>query len=203
MLELTSHFITKEPKSWPEYDITIGALTVIEATEDRPVQIGRGVKIGHFVCVFEGVKLGDNVKLDSQSLVGPGTQIGDGSEVHGVKVFRDVTIGQNSFIGGEVSNWTTIGDDVTFMGRIVHMYRKAGSADDWRNSPPQPSPTVQNRCVVGENALLFGGITIGEGSYVAAGEIVKSNVPPESIFNNKKIRPLSDYRGFIQSRHKT
>lgn len=203
MLELTSVLITNEPRTWPEYNVTIGALTVVEATKERPVQIGWGTIIGHSVCVSEGVRLGEYVKLDSQSFIGPGTNIGSGSEVHGVKVFRDVTVGKNSFIGGEVSNWTTIGDDVTFMGRIVHNYRKAGSADDWRNSPPQPSAIVQNRCVVGENALLFGGITIGEGSYIAAGEIVKSNVPVESIFNKNKIRPLSDYRGFVQSRQQS
>lgn len=200
MLTVTSLVVTTDPMDWPDLDVSIGAHCVIEGTAERPVKIGRRTKIGHLVCVSEGVHLGEDVKLDSHSLIGPGTTIGSGSEVHGVKVFRDVIIGRNSFIGGEVSNWTIIGDEVTFMGRIVHTYRKPGTAESWRNSPPQPSPNVGHRCVIGENALLFGGVEIGEGSYVAAGEVVKSHLPPGSIFMKNKIRPLSDFRGFIQSR---
>lgn len=200
MLKITSLVITTEPLSWPEFKVSIGAHCIIEGTFERPVSIGRGTKIGHLVSVSEGVHLGEDVRLDSQSLIGTGTTIGDGSEIHGVKVFRDVVIGKNSFIGGEVSNWTRIGDEVTFMGRIVHTYRKPGTADSWRNSPPQPSPNIKDNCVIGENALLFGGIEIGEGSYVAAGEIVKTHLPPGSIFLKNRIRPLSDFRGFIQSR---
>ena len=200
MLKLTSTLLTTEPKRWDDLAISIGAHCILEASLNRPVLIGHGTSIAHAVCISEGVTLGEGVKLDSQSLIGSGTEIGNGSEVHGVKVFRDVTVGENSFIGGEVANWTYIGNEVTFMGRIVHTYRKAGTADSWRNSPPQPSPRIEDKCVIGENALLFGGITIGKGSYVAAGELVKTSLPPESIFLKNRIRPLSDFRGFIQSR---
>jgi carbonic anhydrase/acetyltransferase-like protein (isoleucine patch superfamily) len=200
MLILNEQVLCLTERFWPDYEIRVGAFTVIDATEDAPVRLGRGTTLGHGVVVSSGVSLGGYVKLDSQTFIGASTSIGDGSEVHGVKVHRDVVIGRNSFIGGEVSNWTVIGDEVTFMGRILHTYRHPGTADDWRNSAPQPSPTIRDRSVVGEGALLIGGIEIGPASYVAAGEIVKSHVPPEHIAIRGQILPLSEFRGFIRSR---
>lgn len=192
-------YLTK-PTIWEKEQISVGAFTVFEANSGAPISIGKGTAIGHNVVIAQGVVLGDNVKLDSQSFIGERTVIGNGSEVHGTKVHRDVQIGKNSFIGGEVANWTIIGDEVTFMGRIVHTYRHPGNADNWRNSPPQPSPKIGNQCVIGENALLIGGIEIGARSYVAAGEILKCNVPDEHIAIKGKILPLKLFRGFVQSR---
>jgi UDP-3-O-[3-hydroxymyristoyl] glucosamine N-acyltransferase len=189
-----------EPSAWETEKISVGAFTVIEANKDASVSIGKGTVIGHSVVIAPGVVLGENVKLDSQSFVGERTAIGNGSEVHGSKVHRDVQIGKNSFIGGEVANWTIIGNEVTFMGRIVHTYRQPGNANNWRHSPPQPSPKIGNQCVIGENALLIGGIEIGERSYVAAGEILKCNVPDDHIAIGGKILPLKLFRGFVQSR---
>jgi UDP-3-O-[3-hydroxymyristoyl] glucosamine N-acyltransferase len=189
-----------EPTSWKSESISAGSFTVFEANSDAPIRIGKGTTIGHNVVIAPGVVLGDNVKIDSQSFIGKDTRIGNGSEIHGTKVHRDVLIGKNSFIGGEVANWTIIGDEVTFMGRIVHSYRHPGNADNWRNSPPQPSPKIGNQCVIGENALLIGGIEIGERCYVAAGEILKCNLPDEHIAIKGKILPIKLFRGFIQSR---
>jgi len=200
MLKLTAPIYTSQPRNWHEHDIHIGGFCVIEASPEQPVYIGKGTRFGHGVVVSPGTVLGENVRLDSQSFIGAGTKIGAGSEIHGVKVFRDVQIGQNSFIGGEVSNWTVIGDEVTFMGRIVHTYRKPGTSDDWRHSSPQPSPQIGNQSVIGENALLIGGIKIGARAYVAAGEILKSHVPDDHIAIKQQILPLSAFRGFITSR---
>ncbi|WP_286830228.1 MULTISPECIES: acyltransferase [Kordiimonas] len=200
MLILNEPVYTSQPRIWHEHDIQVGAFCVIEASPDHPVCIGAGTKFGHCVIVSSGVTLAENVRLDSQSFVGANTSIGAGSEIHGVKVFRDVHIGQNSFIGGEVSNWTVIGNEVTFMGRIVHTYRKPGNSDDWRHSSPQPSPQIGDQSVIGENALLIGGIKIGARAYVAAGEILKSHVPDDHIAIKQQILPLSAFRGFITSR---
>lgn len=200
MVRLETCLVTGPGSTWDEEDVVIGALSVLEATASRPITLGRGVRIGHQVIISEGVELGASVRLDSQTYIGAGTSIGEGSEIHGVKVHRDVTIGRNTFVGGEVSNWTVIGDEVTFMGRIVHTYRHPGTAENWRHSPPQPSPVVMNRAVVGEAALLIGGVEIGEGAYVAAGEIVRVNIPPEHIAIRGQILPLSHFRGFIKGR---
>ena len=200
MLKFKETTFFQYPKTWPEFDIHVGCFTVIEATDSSPVVIGPQSRIGHNVVVSPGVTLGERVRLDSMSFVGGGTSIGDGSEVHNAKVFRDVRVGRNSFIGGEVSNWTVIGDEVTFMGRIVHTYRHPGDAENWRHSTPQPSPRIGDRSVIGENALLIGGINIGVGAYVAAGEIVKFHVPDGHIAIAGRVMPLTAFRGFIQSR---
>ena len=200
MIEFKELFASSQVHCWPAYDISVGAFTVIDATEAAPVSFGHGTRLGHHVVISEGVQLGRNVKLDDQTFIGQFTSIGDGSEVHGVKIHREVVVGKNSFIGGEVSNWTTIGDEVTFMGRILHTYRHPGSADNWRNSDRQPSPTIHDHSVIGEGALLIGGVEIGPASYVSAGEIVKSHVPPEHVFIRGQIIPMSAFRGFIKAR---
>ena len=200
MLVISERICLMLPKRWDEFDVEIGAFVVLEGTSERPVRIGRGTRVGHHVYIAEGVSLGERVSIDTMSFIGVDTSIGDNSAVHSVKVFDSITIGRNSFIGGEVSNWTVIGDDVTFMGRIVHTYRKAGTREDWIGSPPKPSPIIKDRAVVGENAMLIGGVNIGAGAYIAAGEIVKYDVPDEYLAMNGKLLPLSEFRGFIQSR---
>jgi acetyltransferase-like isoleucine patch superfamily enzyme len=200
MLQITEPLFLSQPRNWEEFDVRIGAFVVLEGAINHPIRIGRGCRIGHHSYVAPGVVLGENVAIDTMSYIGSGTMIGDGSAVHSVKVFEQITIGRNSFIGGEVSNWTRIGDDVTFMGRIVHTYRKAGSRDDWIGSEPKPSPRIGNRAVIGENAMLIGGVEIGEGAYVSAGEIVKCDVPAEHLAIGGRLVPLALFRGFIQSR---
>jgi UDP-3-O-[3-hydroxymyristoyl] glucosamine N-acyltransferase len=200
MLTLTQPLFLQEPRSWPEWDISFGAFVVVEASPESPVRIGPKSRIGHQVYIGKAVTLHEGVRLDTMSFVGAHSTIGEGSAVHSVKVFEAVTIGRNTFIGGDVSNWTVIGDDVTFMGRIVHTYRKAGGRSDWVGSGPQPSPHIRDKAVVGENAMLIGGIDIGRGAYVAAGEIIKYDVPAGHLAIDGKLIPLSDFRGFIKSR---
>lgn len=200
MLVISEPMFLTAPRRWDQFNVEIGAFVVIEATAARPVCIGRGTRIGHHVYVAEGVSLGERVSIDTMSFIGKNTSIGDDSAVHSVKVFDSISIGRNSFIGGEVSNWTIIGNNVTFMGKIVHTYRKAGTREDWVGSPRKPSPIVKDRAVVGENAMLFGGVTIGIGAYISAGEIVKYDVPDEYLAMNGKLVAISEFRGFIQSR---
>ncbi len=102
-------------------------------------------------------------------------------------------------MGGEVANWTILGDRVTFMGSVAHTYRQPHDISDW-NTEPVPSPIVGDNAVVGEGALLVGGITIGPRSYIAAREVVRCNVAADSLFLGGRIVPLSRFRGFIRAR---
>ena len=43
----------------------------------------------------------------------------------------------------------------------------------------------------------FGEIEIGENSYVAAGEIVRCNIPPESVYYKGRIYEKKYFRGII------
>jgi acetyltransferase-like isoleucine patch superfamily enzyme len=90
-------------------------------------------------------------------------------------------------------------DNVTHFGETAHSYRIPGSMEEWDNSP-QPSAIIRSRSVVGQNALIIGPVSIGPGAYVSAGEIVRCDVPEDSVFWRGSIKPISDFRGFIQVR---
>ena len=42
-------------------------------------------------------------------------------------------------------------------------------------------PTLEDHVSVGANATLLPGVTVGEGSFVAAGSVVTDDVPPETL----------------------
>lgn len=48
--------------------------------------------------------------------------------------------------------------------------------------PPKQAPVIIGRdCWIGANATILPGVTIGEGSVVAAGSVVTKDVPPHSM----------------------
>jgi acetyltransferase-like isoleucine patch superfamily enzyme len=71
-----------------------------------------------------------------------------------------------------------IGDDVTIGYRtvIVLAGRRAASPDD-----PALAVTIASGVVVGPNATILGGVTLGEGSIVAAGAVVSRDVPAGAV----------------------
>ncbi len=181
-------------------DMSVGAFTVLDATEEEPISVGARVRIGHHALVCAGARLADDVAVDHYCLIGSKSSIGEQTQVlYGARVFESVTIGARCIIGGSVANWSVIGNDVTFMGVIAHTYRQPAPLSDW-GTAPVPSPVIGDRAVIGEAALLIGGIEIGEGSYVAAGELVNCDVPPASLFMRGKITPLEKFRGFVRAR---
>lgn len=178
----------------------VGAFSVLDATPDHPVELGSGVRIGHHALICAGSRLADDVTVDHYCLVGMGSRIGLQTQIlYGARVFESVTIGERCIIGGSVANWSVLGDDVTFMGAIAHTYRQPADLSDW-GSAPVPSPVIGDKAVIGEAALLIGGVTIGEGAYVAAGEVVNCDIPAGSLFMRGRITPLNKFRGFVRAR---
>jgi acetyltransferase-like isoleucine patch superfamily enzyme len=70
---------------------------------------------------------------------------------------------------------------------------------DW-DQTEESSPVIRSGSVVGVDAILIGGITIGPRAYVAAGERVTCDVPEEMVLKGGQLRPLSYFRGMIKVR---
>lgn len=192
-----------QPTKISSHEISIGAFSVIEATTAEPSVFGRGVTLGHHVTIAASVTLEDNVEVRSYGSVGFGSKLGSSTKLlYGGAVYHGVEIGKNCIIGGSVDTGTIVGDDVTFLGKIVHNYRTPGTFDQLTDGVPSPSPRIRDRAVVGEGALLFGDIEIGEGAYVAAGMIVKCNVPPGVLYCEQGFIELSRFHGFVAARER-
>jgi serine O-acetyltransferase len=63
-----------------------------------------------------------------------------------------------------------------FLGRAV-VFQHVTFGDSTRPGEDHLAPTIGDRVVIGANAVILGGVTIGEGAVVAAGTIVTRDVP--------------------------
>lgn len=181
-------------------DASVGFCTRIgDAGEfEKPVRIGKRVRIGAFCLIEPGVSLGDDVYIDHYCRISAGVQVGAHTRIlYRAQVFDDVTIGKNCIIAGELVDRTVVGDNVTFQGNTAHSHKDA--TGDW-DETEEPSPVVKSGSVVGVDALLIGGVTIGPRSYVAAGERVRCDVPEEMVLRDGELMPLSHFRGVIKVR---
>jgi len=166
--------------------------------DDAKTVIGNGVSIGAFCLISLGVTIHDDVELDHYCRVSAGSIIGRNTKLlYGVQIFDDVRIGENCIVGGDVADRTVLEDEVTFLGEIVHSHRNANLGWD---TTLEPSPVIRRGSFVGVNALIIGGVIIGPQSYIGAGEIVRTDIPPRTVLYKEELSSLDDWRGIIKVR---
>jgi len=126
-------------------------------------EIGGNTKIGTFVEIQKGVKIGKNCKISSHTFICEGVTIED-------EVF--------------------VGHNVTF---INDRYPRATCADgslqtdaDWACIPT----VVKKGASIGSSATILCGVTIGQGSIVGAGSVVTKNVPTGGVVAGNPARPI-------------
>lgn len=135
-------------------------------------------------------RIGENVEIPSDLII-------DGAE--------NISIGSNVHFGARSLIYTTraelvIGDYVLFGPetiiitgdhRIDIKDKYIFEITDKMKLPENDQPVIiQTGCWIGARVTILKGVTIGEGSVVAAGAVVVKDVPPCSIYLNKDdIRP--------------
>jgi len=144
------------------------------------VKLGHDVKVYAFVNMY-GCEIGDESKI--------GTFV----EIQkGVKVGRRVKISSHTFIceGVTIEDLVFIGHGVMF---INDRYPRAANPDgslqteaDWELVPT----IVKRGASIGSNATILCGVTIGEGAIVGAGAVVTRDVPPFTIAAGNPARIL-------------
>lgn len=166
---------------------------VNEVAKTPATVVSPNCHIGCYCVIEAGTRLEERVCVDHYVRVGPSARIGAGTRLlYGTRIHEDVQIGQNCRISGNCPDRTIIGDMVTHFGRMHHSYNMPFS--DW-DETVEDSPRIGNRSVIGANAILVGGISVGDNCYIAAGEIVRRDVPSRSIVYHGKIIPGSQWRG--------
>jgi UDP-2-acetamido-3-amino-2,3-dideoxy-glucuronate N-acetyltransferase len=117
-------------------------------------EINDGSKIGTFVEIQRGVKIGRNCKISSHSFICEG-----------------VTIQDNVFIGHNV---TFIND---LYPRAANEDGSMQTAEDWKVI----STTIKQGASVGSSATILCGVVIGERAIIGAGSVVTRDVAPGTI----------------------
>ena len=135
------------------------------------VILGKGVRIFGFVNLY-GCEIGDEVK------------IGCFVEIQkGVKIGRRCKISSHTFIceGVTIEDEVFVGHNVTFINdRHPHSTNGNGelqTESDWKCV----KTLVKRGASIGSGATLLCGITIGEGAMIGAGSVVTKDVEPGMV----------------------
>lgn len=112
----------------------------------------------------------------------------------------EITIGNHCFFNHNVSltcdKKIEIGDECNIANNVVivdhdHKMKKSG-IDGSLNSEPVK---IGNKVWLGANTIITKGVTIGDGSVVAAGGVAVSNIPPHFLYGGlpaKKIKEIKE-----------
>jgi acetyltransferase-like isoleucine patch superfamily enzyme len=145
----------KQPNQQIAPDVKLGnGVRIYGFTNLYGCEIGDDVKIGTFVEIQKGAKIGNRCKISSHSFICEGVTLED-------EVF--------------------IGHNVTFINDLFPRATAAGgrlqTEADWKCIPTR----VKKGASIGSSATLLCGITVGEYAIVGAGSVVTKDVPPHSV----------------------
>ncbi|WP_158599811.1 hypothetical protein [Azospirillum cavernae] len=166
--------------------------------EDPMITIMARARVEAFCIIEPGALIDEDVVIYHHCVVGRRAKIGKGTKfVDRVRVAADAIVGRDCIIGGNVSERVLIGDRVTFMGEMAHSHTDA--TIQW-GVTQEVSPVIEEGCVIAQGAIIIGGIRVYRNSYISAGQIVKTDVPPNTFVVNGRMEPLSRWRGLIRAR---
>lgn len=135
------------------------------------VVLGKGVKIYAFVNLY-GCEIGDDSKIGTFVEIQKGARIG-----------KRVKVSSHSFIceGVTIEDEVFVGHGVMFINdkypRATNPSGGLQTEDDWRCIPT----IVKRGASIGSNATILCGVTIGERAIVGAGCVVTHDVPPWTV----------------------
>jgi acetyltransferase-like isoleucine patch superfamily enzyme len=145
-------------------DVKLGRGTRIYAfTNLYGCEVGDETKVGTFVEIQKGAKIGKRCKISSHTFICEGVIIED-----------EVFVGHNVTFTNDLFPRATAAD-----GRLQ-------TEADWKCIPT----VVKRGASIGSGATLLCGITIGEGAIVGAGSVVTKDVPPRTIVAGNPARVL-------------
>ncbi len=131
------------------------------------VKLGRDVRMYAFVNLY-GCEIGDETKIGTFVEIQKGARIG-----------RRVKVSSHSFIceGVTIEDEVFVGHGVMFINdKYPRSTTDAGGLQtevDWAVVPT----LVRRRASIGSNATILCGVTIGEGAIIGAGAVVTRDVP--------------------------
>ena len=132
------------------------------------VKLGRNVQIFGFVNLY-GCEVGDDTKIGTFVEIQKGAKVGARCKISShTFICEGVTIESEVFVGHGV---TFINDRVP---RATNSDGNLKTGEDWECL----QTTVRKGASIGSGATLLGGIVVGEGAIVGAGSVVTRDVPP-------------------------
>ena len=129
--------------------------------------------------VERGAKLGKHVRVLHDVQIRKSATIGDYTYVEPYTTIISAQIGKYCSVGKccQIGAWEHPIQNITTSPEILRKIVKRG---DLYNDLPAPS-IIGNDVWIGSNAVIKGGVQVGNGAIVAAGAVVTKNIPPYAI----------------------
>jgi UDP-2-acetamido-3-amino-2,3-dideoxy-glucuronate N-acetyltransferase len=144
------------------------------------VKLGRDVRLFGFVNLY-GCEIGDETRVGTFVEIQKGARIG-----------RRCKISSHTFIcqGVTIEDEVFIGHNVTFINDVFPKATAEGGGlqteQDWECVPT----LIRKGASIGSSATLLCGITVGEHALVGAGSVVTKDVPPYAVVAGNPARVL-------------
>ena len=144
------------------------------------VRLGKNIQIYAFVNLY-GCIIEDNTKIGTFVEIQKGSKIG-----------KNCKISSHSFIceGVTIEDGVFIGHNVTFINdaypRSTNEHGELQTEDDWVCVPT----LIKKGASIGSSSTILCGVTIGENALVGAGSVVTKDVPDETIVAGNPARHI-------------
>ena len=135
------------------------------AVIDEPCTIGAGTRIWHFCHICAGATIGENSSLGQNVMVAGRAVIGDN-----VKIQNNVSI----------YDGVTLEDDV-FLGPSCVLTNITNPRSQVVRKKLYENTLIQKGATIGANATILCNLTIGRYAFIAAGAVVRDNVPDYAL----------------------
>ena len=144
------------------------------------VKLGKGVRIYGFTNLY-GCEIGDEVKIGTFVEIQKGAKIGNHCKISShTFICEGVTLEEEVFVGHNV---TFINDRYP---RATNGDGKLQTGADWKCV----STRIKRGASIGSGATLLCGVTVGERAVVGAGSVVTKDVPPRAVVAGNPARIL-------------
>lgn len=152
------------------------AFYLYRKTKWRKYSFGRNFHCGRGVVLWakNSLSVGDNFYIGKHSQIECDAQIGD----------NVILANFVSFVGRYDHNYQQVGKPIAYAERIIN--------SDYKWKGLDSKIIVQDDVWIGLGSIVLSGVTIGEGSVIAAGSVVTKDVPPYSIAAGVPARKIRD-----------
>ena len=152
--------------------IDVGAFVHPKAHVDDGCELGHGSYVWQFASVTRGARIGRNCSIASCAIV-DGAEVGDDCRIgHGASIHPGSRLGSGVFIG----------PGVVLCNDLFPSVAKIGFDANRLLSGELVTVRIEDLASIGANAVIMPGVTIGEGAFVAAGAVVRRDLPAGHIW---------------------
>ena len=132
---------------------------------DQPCRIGSGTRIWHFSHIMEGAEIGHDCNIGQNVFIAGGVVIGNNVKIqNNVSLYAGVELEDDVFCGPSCVFTNVINPRSQILRR--HEYMRT---------------LVRRGATIGANATIVCGVTVGRYAFVAAGAVIRLDIPDYAL----------------------